>query len=73
VTELFGLTVDGDIDQADVAVAVVVVVELISAETSKPYLRLMSSDVPLWHRLGMLTTAVAADQADVVDAFEPDD
>jgi hypothetical protein len=72
-TALFGLELDGDIDPADVPTAAVVVIELISAETSKPYLRLMSSGLSTWQRLGMLTCVVASDEADAVRAFVPDD
>jgi hypothetical protein len=72
-TSLFGLELDGDIDPADVPTAAVVVVELISAETSKPYLRLMSSGLSTWQRLGMLRCVVASDEADAVRAFVPDD
>jgi hypothetical protein len=72
-TALFGLELDGDIDPADVPTAAVVVIELISAETSKPYLRLMSSGLSTWQRLGMLACVVATDEAEAVRCFVNDD
>jgi hypothetical protein len=72
MTELFGLTLDGHVNTDDVATAAVVVVELISAD-GKPYLRLLSSDLPVWRRLGMLAIVIASDEADAVQAFEPDE
>ena len=72
-TTVFGLDLDGDIDPADVPTAAIVIVELLSADTSKPYLRLMSSGLSTWQRLGMLACVVASDEADAVRAFIPDD
>ena len=71
-TELFGLTLDGDVNVHEVAVAVVVVVELLG-EDGKTYLRLVSSDLPVWRRLGMLRCVVASDEADAARAFIGDD
>jgi Mg2+/citrate symporter len=71
-TELFGLTLDGDIDPADVVVAAVVVVELLR-EDGKTYLRLVSSDLPVWRRLGMLQCIVVTDEAEAVRCFVNDE
>jgi hypothetical protein len=71
-TTLFGLELDGDIDPADVVVAAVVVVELLH-DDGKPYLRLVSSDLPVWRRLGMLACVVATDEAEAVRCFVNDE
>ena len=71
-TTLFGLDLDGDVDPADVAVAAVVVVELLHDDGS-PYLRLVSSNLPVWRRLGMLRCVVATDEAEAVRAFVDDE
>lgn len=68
-----GLELDGGLDTDDIVTAAVLIVELISAETSRPYLRVMSSDTPLWRRVGMLRTILATDEFDGARAFEPDD
>ncbi len=71
-TELFGLTLDGDIDPHAVVVAAVVVVELIGTD-GRPYLRLVSSNLPAWQRIGMMRAVVATDEAELAAAFQGDE
>ena len=71
-TELFGLTLDGDIDPTTIAVAAVVVVELIN-DDGEPYLRLVSSNLPVWQRIGMLRCVIASDEAEAANAFVEDE
>jgi hypothetical protein len=71
--ELLGLSFEGKLNPADVAVAAVLVVEVIDADTSDPTLRVLSTRMPVWHRLGMLSAVVASDQVDLIGAFERDD
>ena len=71
-TELFGLTLDGDIDPTTVAIAAVIIVELINEE-GEPYLRLVSSNLPVWQRIGMLRCVLASDEAEAANAFENDE
>jgi hypothetical protein len=71
--ELLGLPFEGKLNPADVAVAAVLVVEVIDADTSDPTLRVLSTRMPVWHRLGMLTAVVTTDKVDIAGAFETDD
>ena len=71
-TELFGLTLDGDVNVHEVAIAAVVVIELMT-EDGKTYLRLVSSDLPVWRRIGMMRCVIASDEDLAVRAFVDDD
>ena len=71
-TELFGLTLDGDVDTGHVATAIVVVLELIN-EDGEPYLRLISNNLPVWQRIGMMRCVIASDEAEAAVSFKADD
>jgi hypothetical protein len=71
--ELFGLTLDSHLPNTAIATAIVVVVEYIDPETSKEHLRLMSTDLPVWRRIGLLETVLATDRAEAAAKFEADD
>jgi Mg2+/citrate symporter len=69
-----GLELDGDMYPDDIAIAAVLVIEMISADDgSGSYLRLLSSDLPVWQRLGMLQCAVAVDEATAAGSFKDDE
>ena len=70
--ELFGVKLTSALPDGAVATAVVAVVEYTDPATSNRHLQLLSSEMPVWARLGMLRTVTAADEADAVQAFEPD-
>lgn len=72
-TQLFGLELSGELPADAVPTAAVVVVEYIDAEDSRRYLRLLSSEMPLWARLGMLRVVCHSDERDAAEAFEADD
>ena len=68
---LFGLQLHGDdIDPSSIAVAAVLIVELIGDDG--PYLQLICSDMPIWRRLGMLSTVTASDHLEAANAFQTD-
>lgn len=69
--ELFGLDVDGEVDADSIATGVVVIVELIDEDGDKR-LRVLDSDMPIWHCIGMLDTILAADRDDAARHFEED-
>lgn len=72
-TQLFGLELGGDLPADALPTAAVVIVEYIDATDSRRYLRLLSSDMPLWTRLGMLQLVCHSDEREAAEAFEADD
>ena len=72
MTELFGLTLNGEVDTGHVATAIVVVVEMIDADGTA-YLRSLSNGLSVWQRMGMLRCVIASDEADAVNAFVEDE
>lgn len=71
-TELFGLTLDGDVDTGHIPTAIVVVLELIN-EDGEPYLRLISNNLSVWQRIGMMRCVIASDEAEAAVSFKEDE
>ena len=70
---ILGLDLDGDIPESAVPIGAVLIVETINAETSKPQLQVLSTDMTVWHRLGVVSAIAGLDQADLTRTFEDDE
>ena len=70
---LFGVEIGGEVPDDAIATAVVVLVEVIEGEESKPHLRLLSSDMPIWRRIGILETLLTSDRLEAARSFENDE
>ena len=71
-TELFGLDIPLHLPDDTVAIAATVIVDYIDTTDTRRLL-IASTDMPLWHRIGMLRAALAGDETDIADELEPDE
>ena len=70
-TELFGLTLNGDIPNG-IPTNLIVILEYLD-EDGDHRLRYLSTDMTLWQRIGILHAVIAGDHHDIINAFEDDD
>ena len=71
MTELFGLTLNGTIPNG-IHTNAILILEYLDQD-GEPNLRLISTDMPTWQRIGILHAVIAGDHHDIINAFEDDD
>ena len=71
MTELFGLTLNGDIPDG-IPTNAVIIIEYLD-EDGEPNLRVISTDMPTWARIGLLHAVLVGDHHDIINAFQDDE